>query len=374
MLALSAVPIQAQELSLATALFDAPGNTASIGANLRYRVSYACNLVVGDCENSTVTVDLPPEVEFVPPAFFPPGDVASAMHDGSPMGGTVTFTFQASVPAGNAGDLDITVRFPNGSTPDGTTTTMNIGAVNSMGDPPLISQTADLPPVTASASPMADIDVALQNGFLDSCQSPGPPGAFPSTYQVTLGPSTASGSLDFVNVAQLVLTLPPGVDSVVPMDGGVFNALANTVTWSSLGPIAVGSTVTVSVELNFPQPTFSDGQTVTATADASVDVLDSPPDPTLVPFGPLDFMSTLSVFGETAEAMVSKAFADGRPATLPPAEGQAFAYLVSIANSGNLPLDTLSVIDDGDGLLGDIDDGIDITQVTTGAYSPAPTS
>ncbi len=371
---LTPMPVQAQELNITTSLFDAPGGMALAGDNFRYRVTYACNLVVGDCENATVVIDLPPEVEFVPPAFFPPGDVASGAHDGSPLGGTVTFTFQATVPAGHAGDLDITVRFPNGSTPDGTTTTMNTDAVTSMGDPPLVTQMADLPPVTSSASPMADIDVALQHGFLDSCQSPGPPGAFPSTYQVSIGPSAAAGSLDFVDVAQLVLTLPVGVTSVVPMDGGIYNAIANTVTWTGLGTIAVGSAVTVSVELNFPQPTFIPGQMVTATANALVDVLDAPVDPTLVPFGPLDFVDTLTVFEETTEATVAKRFADGRAASLPPAEGQDFAYNVAISNTGNFPLDTLTVIDDGDGALADVDAGIDITMVTTGAYSPAPTS
>ncbi|MCH9651819.1 MAG: DUF11 domain-containing protein [Deltaproteobacteria bacterium] len=368
-----AVPTFAQEVSITTSLLDAPGSTVPTGQAFRYRVTYSCNLVVGDCMNATVTVDLPPEVEFLSP-FFPPGDVASGVHDGSPTGGTVTFTFQPVVTAGNTGDLDITVRFPNGSTPDGTTTTMNTDAAMSMGDPPLIDQMADLPPVTAIADPLAELDVSLQDAFLDSCQSPGPPGAFPSTYQVTIGPGSANGSLDFVDVDTLILTLPLGVDMVVPMDGGIFDGGANTVTWNNLGAVPVGGALTVSVELNFPQPPFNDGQVVTATAEALVDVLDMPVDPTLESFGPLDFLDTLQVFEETTGTTVSKAFADGRPAGLPPAEGQAFAYNVTIANSGNLDLDTLSVIDDGDGAGADIDPGIDITAVSTGTYSPPPTS
>ena len=373
-LAILAAPARAQELSITTSVLEAPGNVVSTGANFRYRVTYSCNLVVGNCENAVVTVALPPEVEFVD-NFFPPGDVASAVHSGPTPGGTVTFTFQPVVTAGNAGDLDVTVRFPLGSTTDGTMTTGTTDAVESSGDPPLVTQMADLPVVTADVTPAASIDVTLQDPFVDSCQAPGPPGAFPSTYEVRVGPASAAGSVDFADVAQVVLTLPPGVDSVNPLDGGVYNAVGNTVTWSSLGGVSVGSTLLVRVELNFPAPPFSDGDTITAMANALVDPLDGPPnDPTLVPFGPLSFMDTVTRFGETTETTVIKTFGDGRPTTLPPAEGQDFSYEVSISNTGNFDLDTLSVVDDGNGMGAVLHPGISVSSVSTGVYSPAPTS
>ncbi|MCG8461648.1 MAG: hypothetical protein MI919_35655, partial [Holophagales bacterium] len=359
----SADPLEAQNrLSINTSLLDAPGNMADTGASFRYRVSYSCDLVsIPSCNGATVTVDLPPELEFVS-AFFPPLDVASGIHDGSPMGGTVIFTFQPSIPAGNTGDLDITVRFPNGSTPDGTTTTNLVDAASSSGTG-LVTQMADLPPVTAVASPQVDLSVAL-DGFIDDCPDPG-------LYQVTIGPSTNNGSLNFIDVTQLVLTLPTGVTGVSPNDGGVYDALGNTVTWTNLGIITVPNTVTVSVGVTFADPPFTAGQTVSSFAEATVDALGEPPG-TVV--GPLPFDHTLSAFSENPSARVRKRFADGRPNNLPPAEGQSFTYRIDIRNNGNIALDSLTVVDDGDGAGGDIDPGIDVTAVSTGAYNSGYTN
>ncbi|MEM8996688.1 MAG: hypothetical protein AAGF23_18020, partial [Acidobacteriota bacterium] len=352
-------PAQAQDrLSVSTSVLDAPGGTVPAGVDFRYRVSYSCDLVsIPSCDSAVVTVDLPPEVSFQG-AFFPPLDVASANHDGSSTGGTVTFTFQASVPAGNTGDLDITVRFPNGSTPDGTTTT-NLGdAVTSIGSG-LDTQMADLDPVTATASPQVDIDVTLQGAWVDDCPDP-------NVYRVTIGPSTGSGSLDFIDVTQLVLTLPTGVTGVSPNDGGVFDVAANTVTWTNLGSVNVPNSITVTVDLSFPDPPFSAGQTVTAFAEATVDALGEPPG-TLV--GPLPFNDTLRQFTETPDASVAKRFNDGRPSSVPPAEGQTFTYRMDVRNAGNIPLDSMVVVDDGDGAGADLDGALTIDAVSTGAYS-----
>ncbi len=356
---LAADPASAQNrLSISTSLLDAPGSTVPSGADFRYRVSYSCDLVsIPSCDNAQVTVDLPPEVEFRG-LFFPPLDVASGNHDGSPTGGTVTFDFQASVPAGNTGDLEITVRFPNGSTPDGTTTTGNTDAATASGTG-LVDQMADLPPVTATASPQVDLSVHLVDGFLDDCPS------MPS-YQVRIGPDTSNGSLDFIDVVQLVLTLPTGVSNVSPNDGGVYDALANTVTWSGLGTVTVPNTLNVSVDLTFSSPPFSDGQTVSSFAEATVNALGEPSSTTV---GPLPFDHAVQQFVENPSASVSKIFGEGRPSGLPPAEGQPFTYRVSIANDGNMDLDSLVVTDDGDGAGAEIDAGLTITGVSTGAYT-----
>jgi len=359
-----ATPAAAQNrLSIATSVLDAPGGTVLSGADFRYRVSYSCDLVsIPSCDGAEVTVELPPEVEFRS-LFFPPGDVASGSHDGSPTGGTVTFTFNASVPAGNTGDLEITVRFPNGSTADGTTTTGLTDAAESTGTG-LVTQLADLPPVTALASPQVDLDVDLQGRWIDDCPDP-------SVYRVTIGPSTDDGSLDFIDVTELVLTLPTGVTNVTPNDGGVYDGVANTVTWSNLGVVSVPSSLTVTVGVTFADPPFSGGQTVTAFGEATVDALGEPPG-TMV--GPLPFDDTLRVFSENPSASVDKRFADGRPSSLPPAEGQSFTYRVDVRNDGNVDLDSLTVVDDGDGAGADLDGALTIDAVSTGAYDAGYTN
>ena len=354
----AAGPAAAQNrLSISTSVLDAPGGTVPSGQDFRYRVSYSCDLVsIPTCDGAQVMVDLPPELEFQG-AFFPPLDVASAMHDGSPTGGVVTFTFQPSVPAGNTGDLDITVRFPNGSTPDGTTTT-NLGDAAVSTGTGLVTQMVDLPPVTATASPQVDLDVALQGRWIDDCPDP-------NVYEVTIGPSAASGSLNFIDVTQLVLTLPTGVTGVVPNDGGVYDMPSNTVTWTGLGGVSVPSSITVSVGVSFPDPPFMAGQTVTAFAEATIDALGEPPGTTV---GPLPFDHTLQQFVETPSASVDKRFSDGRPDGLPPAEGQQFTYRIDMRNDGNIALDSLVVVDDGDGAGADLDGALTIDAVSTGAY------
>ena len=357
-----AQPAAAQNrLSITPVALEAPGGVVPTGTSFRYRVSYSCDLVsIPSCDNAVVTIALPNELEFVD-RFIPP-DVVSGIHDGSPTGGVVTFTFQPSVAAGNTGDLEVEVRFPNGSTPDGTTTTGTVDAVTSTGDA-LVTQMEDLPPITADAGPLGALDVDLVGGFIGDCPSG-------STYEVTLGPNTANGSLDWLD-ADAALELPAGVTNVSPQDGGVYDAMANTVTWTGLGPISVGSTVTVRVDVSFENPPFNAGDMVTARLTATVDPLGEPPG---FIFGPLVFNDTLQQFTENPDATVNKRFGGGRPNSLPPAEGQDFIYRVQIRNTGNIDLDTLVVADDGDGLGAAIDAGLTVDQVTTGAYSPAPTS
>ena len=352
-----ASPAAAQNrLSIATSVLDAPGGEVDSGADFRYRISYSCDLVsIPTCDNATVTVDLPPELEFRS-LFFPP-DVASGNHDGSPTGGTVTFTFQPAVTAGNTGDLEVTVRFPNGSTADGTMTTGLTDAAESSAAT-LVTQMADLPKVTARANPQIDLDVDLLGGFLDDC----PVG---SSYRVSVGPSTANGSLNFVVVNEVVLTLPTGVTGVSPNDGGVYDVMTNTVTWTGLGGVSVGSTIDVTVDITFANPPFTDGQTVSTFATADVNALGELSS-TMV--GPIPFDHTVSQFVESPDAAATKGFGGGRPSGVPPAEGQAFSYNVGISNTGNIELDSITVVDDGDGSGGPIDADLDITAVSTGAY------
>ncbi|MEM6792980.1 MAG: GEVED domain-containing protein, partial [Acidobacteriota bacterium] len=351
-------PAQAQNrLSISTSLLDAPGATVPAGQNFRYRVSYSCDLVsLPSCNSAVVTVDLPPELEFV--GVAPAPEIASSSHDGSALGGTVTLTFNPAVPAGNTGDVDITVRFPNGSTADGTVTTNLTGAATSTGTG-LTTQTVDLPAVTATAETRIALGVSLQNGFIDDCPSM-------PRYVVSVGPDSAFGSLDLIDVQQLVLTLPTGVTNVSANDGGVFDAVANTVTWTSLGVVQLPNSLSVSVDLTFADPPFSDGDMVTVLAEATAQGLG---EPTAVSVAPQLFTATLSRFTEDPDARVTKRFGDGRPNGLPPAEGQDFSFAIRARNTGNIPLDSMTVIDDGDGLGADIDGAIEINTISSGAYS-----
>ena len=124
---------QAQVLTKSAIQVD-PGNTKQVGATFGYRLSYNCSSTSGPCINAEVVDLLPASVQFVStvPAS-PTGDVA-AINVTNNFGGSgrtrVQFVMITPLPAGNSGDLIINVRFPNGSTPDGTVAINTADGIN----------------------------------------------------------------------------------------------------------------------------------------------------------------------------------------------------------------------------------------------------
>src|SRR5689334_22728458 len=158
-LALAAAPAIAQPLAKSAIQVDA-GNTKQTGQTFGYRLTYNCSSTSGPCLNAQVVDLLPPEIQLVStvPAS-PTGDVAAinvTNNFGGPGRTRVQFVMINPLPAGNSGDLILNVRFPNGSTPDGTTATNTADGIN-LGATP---GTFTTPPVTVTA--VATVQVNLQ--------------------------------------------------------------------------------------------------------------------------------------------------------------------------------------------------------------------
>src|ERR1700710_2473619 len=128
-----------------------PGNTKMTGQTFGYRLTYNCSSVSGPCLNSEVDDLLPIEVqELSTVPASPTGDVAAINVTNNYMGSgrtRVQFVMINPLPAGNSGDLLINVRFPNGSTPNGTAATNTADGIN-LGATP---GTFTTPPVTVTA-------------------------------------------------------------------------------------------------------------------------------------------------------------------------------------------------------------------------------
>ncbi|GIV87668.1 MAG: hypothetical protein KatS3mg055_0186 [Chloroflexus sp.] len=219
-------------------------------------IDYSCSSVTNTpCENATVTVVLPPELA------SGTGDVqllgSGTTTSYNPTTRTATWTFNASLSAGDSGKLELRVRFPAGSTPDGTTATLR-AEMRSTTTPPKLSNPLT---ITARAEPRAVATKTFVSG--------GAPDV-PTTYQLQVCiPNNGSGSLNLTNV-QIVDTLPAGVTFVSASDGGTYNSSTNTVTWpatSLTAPSSLCATRTVTVI--FPSTTFTVGAEVRNVMDVT---------------------------------------------------------------------------------------------------------
>ncbi len=230
---LTAAPATAQPL-LKSAVQTDPGSTKLTGDAFGYRLTYACNNTGGDCLNAIVVDLLPLEVEFlstVPAA--PSGDVAAINVTPNFMGSgrtQVEFVMVSPLTAGNSGDLLINVRFPNGSTPNGSVATNTADGTNLETTP----GTFTTPPVdvTAVASPQFNLSkVALGDTDLD----------LPIDYRLRISVPSSPGSLNLSGIT-VTDTLEAGVifNGATPAadcEPGCIGTAPGTLIWT--GPFSV---------------------------------------------------------------------------------------------------------------------------------------
>ncbi|WP_322494448.1 SdrD B-like domain-containing protein, partial [Chloroflexus sp.] len=219
-------------------------------------VDYSCSSVLNTpCENATVTVVIPTELA------GGAGDVQALGVGTSPSYNpatrTVTWTFTSPLAAGDTGRLELRVRFPAGSTPDGTTATLR-AEMRSTTAPPHLSNPLT---ITARAEPLAVATKTFVSG--------GAPDV-PTTYQLQVCiPNNGSAALNLTNV-QIVDTLPAGATFVSASDGGTYNNVTNTVTWPATSltvPSSLCATRTVVVV--FPSTAFPVGTEVRNVMDVT---------------------------------------------------------------------------------------------------------
>lgn len=362
--AFAAAPAAAQPLRKIAINTD-PGDTKQAGQTFGYRLTYNCSSTSGPCLNAEVVDLLPAELDdtagsvtTVPSS--PTGDVASIQidHDFGGSGRTrVRFVMINPLPAGRSGDLDINVRFPNGSTPNGTTATNTADGIN-LGTSP---GTFTTPPVTVTA--VASVQVDLTKSLPTSPANLD----IPETYQLSIRPNdpaiTNIGTLNLTSVGPVVDTLPPGTvfNGATPAadcQPGCVGTTPATVTWSSpcIVPLQRGQVCNISVNVIFPSATFPSGTSVTNQFTVDATPLGEPP----ATFGPEGLTHTVTTFVPAPGAGFSKNMASGTPS--PPTLNQMFSFDLNVTNNGNVPLDSLVVIDT-------LPVEMQVISVTTGAYN-----
>ncbi len=224
--------------------------TAASGETFTYTLKYNCASTTGHCDNMIVKDALPPEVEFV--SAFGSIHTTSVVENS----GTVTFTFQSTVNAGSTGDLLINVRFPNGTTPNGTDA-INDATIEDDNNPPITSD-----PVTTTSTASCDwtINKNIQGGGT-------PVIGEDMTYEIEFCEDGGNGSLNLTS-STLVDELPTGVIFVSASDGGTYNGTDHEVTWNT-GAFTYGNCYTRTVTVNLPSGAFSDGDPVANIATIS---------------------------------------------------------------------------------------------------------
>lgn len=352
----AAVAAGAQPLVKSAVQVD-PGNTKQTGQTFGYRLTYNCSSTSGPCLNAEVVDLLPAEVQYVStvPAS-PTGDVAAINVTPNFMGSgrtRVQFVMINPLPAGNSGDLLINVRFPNGSTPDGTVAVNTADGIN-LGATP---GTFTTPPVSVTA--VATVQVTLQKTLQTSPANLD----MPETYRLRISVPNNEGALSLTSIGPVTDTLPPGTvfNGATPAadcQPGCVGTTPATLTWSApcSVPLNPNSNCDISVNVTFPSGTFASGTNVTNSFTAEATPLGEPAQT----FGPGSATHPVTTFVPSPGSSFSKGLTGGSPN--PPTLNQTFSYELAPGNNGNVPLDNLVVIDT-------LPVEFSLTSVTTGSYN-----
>jgi uncharacterized repeat protein (TIGR01451 family) len=330
------------------------GNTKTVGQTFGYRLTYNCSSTSGPCLNAQVVDLLPAEVQYIStvPAS-PTGDVA-AINVTPNFGGSgrtrVQFVMNSPLPAGNSGDLLINVRFPAGTTPDGTIATNTADGINLGATPGTITT----PPVVVTAK-------ATSGATLSKVLNTAPANLdIPESYRLRIN---NSGTLNYTAIGPVTDTLPAGVvfngsTPAADCQPGCVGTTPATLTWTSpcTLPLAAGANCDITVNVTYPSATFPSGTSVTNSFTADGTPLGQP----AVNLGVGTITHTVTTFVPAPGASFTKNMAGGTPN--PPTLNQTFSYDMNIGNNGNVPLDTMVIVDT-------LPVQFQLASVTTGAYN-----
>jgi uncharacterized repeat protein (TIGR01451 family) len=335
-----------------------PGSTKQTGQTFTYRLTYNCSSTSGPCLNAQVTDLLPAEVQFVDTVPAAPAGDVSAVNVTPNFGGSgrtrVQFVLNTPLPAGNSGDLLIDVRFPNGSTANGTVATNTADGIN-LGPSP---GTTTTPPVSVTA--VAALQVALSKTLTTSPANLD----LPESYRLRItNTSNGSGSLNLTSLGPVTDTLPAGVvfngsAPAADCQPGCLATTPATLTWTApcSVPVTPGSNCDITVNVTFPSATFTSGTNATNSFTATGTPLGQPPQS----LGVGQVTHPVTTFVPNASLSLSKSMAGATPN--PPTLNQTFSYDFNLSNNGNVPLDGLTLIDT-------LPIQLQLSSVTTGSYN-----
>ncbi|MEQ8675604.1 MAG: hypothetical protein RLP44_00810 [Aggregatilineales bacterium] len=205
------------------------GNLTEIdsGGFFTYIIQYRCVGITANCLNVTLTDVLPPELSWAASDVTIFGTIHTSGSSYDPSTGTVTWDFISPLPAGSTGEIRLRVRFPPGTTPDGSIAlnSATISADNPSNPNNPVSVDSNTVPITANADNELTADkVLLTGGALNNN----------TTYRVRLcRPQGGNDGMLNMEDITMVDTLPAGATFVSATGGGVYDAgPPQTVSWA----------------------------------------------------------------------------------------------------------------------------------------------
>ncbi len=250
---------------VSTLVSKSPSKTTVLsGETFRYKIKFTCsgNTAAETCDNVVITDTIASQFSNAPSDVVLDGPatvLASSSFD--PASRVVTWTLKSSVEPGTAAELGVSLKFPNGPTPNSTTVTNTANGRNSAG--PLVSVSAA--PVTAQAADhmtfIKSIGIPTSTLPLDA----------PVPFNLLICPTGELGSLNAQNVS-FTEYLPTGSTYVTGTASPTPTAItSNTLTWSPAAfstpdVSATGSCRRVRFRLIFPNGAYNLGDTNVNTA------------------------------------------------------------------------------------------------------------
>ena len=306
------------------------GNPTSVnsGTEFTYVINYKYASTTADGVNVVLTDQLDTDLSWNSAQVIAGTTVHIASTNFNPATGLFTYTFVDPLPAGSSGQLTLRVRFPNGSTPNGTvaTNTATMDADNA--DPATSNQVS----ITANAS----------CGWTTDITGPSAPIIGTSvTYRASIvGPST--GNLSAISPSTMSMTLPVGVlpGDITNLNGGTTTGTGTTgdpviVTWTI--PNNTSATYNRDVVFSYNPARFTTGQVVGLSEQTSLTVLGG------TACGGTDTLtSTITAFTPTPNGSLDKAAPD---TTVIPGT-QSFYFTLDAASTGNVGLDNFIISDE----------------------------
>lgn len=287
-----------------------------------YALDYKCASTTQDCRNVVVTDVLPAQLSAAPSHVELIGTVHTASQSYDPATHTATWTFKDPLPAGSTGTLELRVRFPAGSTPNGTVAS-NRAEIRADNAPPVLSNIAQ---ITARAQTRAYAEKTLISG-----------GALgvPSTYrvQVCVPAGSSSGGLNLDNIL-IVDDLPAGAIFESASHGGSYDAGTHRVSWpaAELQVSGGGACVSRTVTVRFTADNFAVGEQVRNDMSA-----------TAVPVGGGSISLSASDIRLIQPPTPGMSFSKAGPQRA--LVGQTISYSFNLQNTGTTPLSEVTIVD-----------------------------
>jgi uncharacterized repeat protein (TIGR01451 family) len=327
------------------------------------QLAYSISSVTGNASGVKAVIQLPDEIigiqDLLGTIHAP---IANFVFTNTVGAKKVTITFIEPVPSGSTGILELSLRLNNGTIPNGTALNFASTLTATGGFSTAIQ---NLPITVNAIARICAQKTFLGGGAVD----------FPTSYRIkvhagTIGyePYASIGSLNNTNVI-LKDALPTGAQFVSAsvhqwsvngtpttlytdpnlVDGSnVLTLPLGDMLISPYGTQWYGVVYTVDVQVRYPNPTFTSGQSVTNTAQ----ILYTPLGGTQQTLNngnniggacSSSLVATHTLQAPNANAIVSKSMAYGSNSNVYPQ--QRLAYEVNLNNTGNVDLDNVTVIE-----------------------------